>query len=432
MEIETMCQLYRNKRHAAVALLLMLLMAAFPASLLAAGGKKKPKSDAAAKPAAERPQVDVTKLVWPSPPNIPRVRYVSYFAGMKMEVTADGEAPKQKSGWMDRLAGVQPENRKGQKQMPFQLLGPYGMAVDSKGNLYVADQKVGAIFIFNTETHDTTLIRNGFEAHFGLINGIAIDDDDRIFVTDGKMHRVLIFNAKHDVTDQIDKGLVDPVGIAIDKENRQLYVADTQQDQVFVYDADSLKLIRTIGKGGQKHTLTTPGDFSNPTGVAVDKDGNLYVTDTMNYRVEIFDADGGFISEFGRHCDGPGCFAHPKGIAVDSDSHIWVADPMLDLLQIFDKEGQLLGVIGGHGQLLGQFSSLVDVAIDKNNRVFASDQYPGRVQEFRYITDAEAEQLKKEKDAAKGGKSAVAAPAAANPSQTAEAKPDIPKPEPPK
>ena len=81
------------------------------------------------------------------------------------------------------------------------------MAVDSKGDLYVADQKVGAIFIFNTETHDTTLIRNGFEAHLGLINGIAIDDDDRIFVTDGKMRRVLIFNSKHAVTDQIDKDL---------------------------------------------------------------------------------------------------------------------------------------------------------------------------------------------------------------------------------
>ena len=45
--------------------------------------------------------------------------------------------------------------------MPFQLIQPYGMAVDSKRNLYVADQKVGAIFIFNTETRNVELIRNG-------------------------------------------------------------------------------------------------------------------------------------------------------------------------------------------------------------------------------------------------------------------------------
>ncbi len=73
----------------------------------------------------------------------------------------------------------------------------------------------------------------------------------------------------------------------------------------------------------------------------------------MNYRVEIFDADGNFISQFGKHCDGPGCFAHPKGIAVDSDGHIWVADPMLDLLQAFNREGEILGIVGGHGEQLG-------------------------------------------------------------------------------
>ena len=98
----------------------------------------------------------------------------------------------------------------------------------------------------------------------------------------------------------------------------------------------------------------------------------------------------------------------PKGIAVDSDGHIWVADPMLDLLQIFNRDGQLLAFIGGHGNLLGQFSSLVGVTIDRNtHRVFTSEQYPGRVQMFRYVTDAEAEQLKKEKEAQRAGSSAA-------------------------
>ena len=117
------------------------------------------------------------------------------------------------------------------------------MAVDSKGELYVADQKVGAIFIFNTETKDTTLIRNGFEATFGLVNGVALDDDGRLFVTDGKLHRVLILDKNKKVVDQIKEGLIDPVGIAIDTENRQLYVVDTQADQVVVFDADTLKEI---------------------------------------------------------------------------------------------------------------------------------------------------------------------------------------------
>ncbi len=391
-----------RSRHALAAILLFVVVLS-PAAF--AGNKKKKAAAAAAAPRAEpKPQVDITKLVWPTPPNIPRVRYTAYFAGMKLDTTPASEQPKQKSSWMDRLAGVQdPNNKQHLKPLPFQLLAPYGMGVNSKGELYVADQKVGAVFVFNTETKDATLIRNGYEATFGMINAVALDDDDRLFVTDGKLRRVLVFDKKNAVVEQIKDGLIDPVGIAIDTENRQLYVVDTQADQVVVYDADTLKEKRRIGTGGKHHELTTPGDFSAPTEIALDKDWNVYVTDTMNYRVEIFDAEGNYITQFGKHCDGPGCFAHPKGIAVDSDGHIWVADPMLDLLQAFNREGELMGVIGGHGTLLGQFSSVDGVYIDKNNRIFTSEQYPGRVQQFRYITDAEAEQLKKEKEAQHGG-----------------------------
>jgi len=320
-----------------------------------------------------------------------RVRWLDYFAGSKVDYTP-AATEKPKSTWMDRLAGGQSQAEKfNPKTFPFQLIGPYGIAVDAEGQVYVADQKVGAIFIFNPKTRDTQLIRNGYEAHFGWINGLAIDDDNRLFVSDGKMHHVLIFNAKHEVEGQISEGLQDPVGIALDTTNRFLYVVDTQQDQVIVYDADSLKLLRRIGTGGKNHFLTSPGDFGAPQGVALDKDGNVYVTDTLNNRVEIFDADGNFISLFGKHGDGPGYFARPKGIAVDSDGHIWVADEMEDRLQVFNREGQLLTFIGqGHGEMPGQFKALVGVAIDKQNRVFTTEQYPGRLQMFRYVTDAEA------------------------------------------
>jgi sugar lactone lactonase YvrE len=408
----------------------LILASLFPHAV-AGSDKKKPAQPEAAKPAAPaKPQVDISKLVWPEPPNIPRVRYTTYFAGMKLDYTPADEQPKKKSSWMDRLAGVQdPNNKQHSKPVPFQLLSPYGMAVNTKGNLYVADQRVGAIFIFNTETKDVDLIGNGRDASFGLINGVAIDDDDRLFVTDGKTKRVLVFDKNNKVVDQIHEGLIDPVGVAVDTENRQLYVVDTQADQVVVYDADTLKEKRRIGTGGKKHELNTPGDFSLPSFVALDSDNNVYVTDTMNYRVEIFDADGKFISQFGRHCDGPGCFAHPKGIAVDSDGHIWVADPMIDLLQAFNRDGQLLGMVGGHGNQLGQFSSLDGVYIDKNNRIFTSEQYPGRVQEFRYITDSEAEQLKKEKEAQRGGARAASQPAPAAQQQAAASAPAAAKTE---
>jgi sugar lactone lactonase YvrE len=386
-----------------VALAILLVCALItPASLSAADKSNKKQATVAPAPTGPRypATFDTSKLVWPGPPNIGRIKYLSYYAGMKIDYTPVEKQAKKKQGWMDRLAGAQDKDEKQLlKEFPFQLIGPYGIAIDSKGDVYVADQRVGAVFIFNTETRDVQMIRNRFEASFGLINGVAIDDSDRLFVSDGKMHRILIFNSKHEVENQIKDDLVDPVGMAIDNENRLLYVVDTQQDQVLVYDVDRLKLLRRIGIGGKNHFLTDPGNFGAPSNVALDKDGNVYVTDTMNNRVEIFDADGVFVSTFGKHGDGPGDFARPKGIAVDSDGHIWVADQIQDRLQVFNREGQLLAFVGGHGNYPGQFDALVGVAIDKQNRVFTTEQYPGRMQMFRYITDAEAAQEKARREA---------------------------------
>jgi DNA-binding beta-propeller fold protein YncE len=293
---------------------------------------------------------------------------------------------------MDRVAGVSEKNDKRIPKPHYELLTPYGLAVDSKGLLYVADSKVGAIFIFDPETRDVQMIKHGVDAEFNSIFGLAIDDNDQLLVTDGSKHHVSVFNAAHKLKVQFgDAYLMEPCGIAIDSVNRFIYVADTGLDQVLVFDADNYKLLRKIGTPGKQHTLTEPGDFSKPTNVAVDQDGNLYVSDTLNNRVEIFDADGKFIRTFGKNGDGPGDFARPKGIAIDADGYVWVADAMLCRLQVFTPEGNLLMGMGGFGLHAGQFQVLAGVAVDKKNRIFTSEQLPGRVQMFRYVPNAEAQ-----------------------------------------
>ena len=384
--------LHQSNRRAVSALLILLTLAL--ASPVFTYGKDKKKTPSPPPPAQPTLDIDKSKLVWPNPPNIARVRWLDQYTGMKIDRTP-AVATKKKQSWMDRVAGAkQEDNTDKLKTFPWQLIGPYGVAVDSKGLVYVADQKVGAIFIFNTETHDATLIKNGVDAHFGWINGLAIDDADRLFVSDGKLRHVLVFNSKHEIEGQIVEGLVDPVGLAIDNENRFLYVVDEQQDQVFVYDADTFKQLRKLGPEvapAKKHTMTGPGQFSAPSNVAVDADGNVYVTDTLNSRVEMFDSDGNFISTFGKAGDGPGYFFRPKGIAVDCDGHIWVADQYQDRVQVYNREGQLLTYIGDtHANGPGQFKALVGIAIDKQNRVFTTEQYPGRMQMFRYVTETEA------------------------------------------
>ncbi len=392
----------RTSKKMATFLLAVAFTLIAPGSAVA--GKKKTPDVPAEKPLIER--LDYSKIVWPNPPAITRIKYLNFYAAEKIPSQQQG---KQKSGWMDRLSGVATGETSVDKPL-FQLAQPYGVAVDSKNFLYVADSKVGAIFIFNTETKDVELIKNGTHARFGMITGLAMDDSDRLFVSDSILRHVLIFSPQHRVEASISEGMASPAGVAIDNENRFLYVADTELDQVLVYDADPpFKLLRKIGTAGKAHRLTSAGDFSRPTNVAVDSDGNLYVSDTFNDRVEIFDADGNFLRTFGKAGDGPGYFARPKGLAIDSDGHVWVADTVQDRVQVFDPDGNLLIWFGGHGILPGQFSAVQGLAIDKTNRVFTSEQYPGRVQAFRYVTNDEAKAEKTRRDAEEAKKKAPSA-----------------------
>jgi DNA-binding beta-propeller fold protein YncE len=352
----------------------------------------------------KRVAFDASKIVWPAPPAIARVKFENILTGQKIDWAGLEAKKKTKQSWMDRLAGVQPDQqvKDVSAKVGFQLMRVYGVAADSKGNIYAADQGVGAIFIFPKEDPGKPeLIKHGKDARLPQINGLAMDDNDRLFVTDGKLHHVLVFNAKHEQEAVFGaEDLVSPAGIALDPTNRFVYVVDTQQDQVVVFDADSYKLLRRIGTAGKKHSLTNPGDFSLPTNVAVDKEGNVAVTDTLNNRVEIFDADGKFVSQFGKAGDGPGRFARPKGIAIDGDGHIWVADEVQSRIQTFNQEGQLLMYMGESGWYPGQFQGLYGLGFDKaNNRILTSEQFPGRVQVFRYVTDTEAAAEKARREA---------------------------------
>lgn len=350
--------------------------------------KKNKKKDIA--PPQAEPLVDTSKLVWPAPPDVARIRYVSELRGESANLTpANPAKPKQK--WMDRLAGIETQDTT-QIKPAHVLAKPYGVAVDSKGRIYVADSYVAAVFIFDAASGKVEFIRNGKEARFKDIIGLALDDADRLFVTDAALHQVSVFDAGHKLetvfgADRLGR----PSGIAIDRENRFVYVVDVEKEQVAVFDADSYKFLRTVGGPAKVEADDSPATFAKPTNAAVDVDGNLYVTDTLNNRIQIFDADGNFISMFGKAGDGPAFFARPKGVAVDRDGHIWVADANQDRVKIFDKQGHLLAYFGEHGKYPGQFGLPAGLCIDAENRVVVTEQLKGRAQIFRYVPDGEAQ-----------------------------------------
>jgi sugar lactone lactonase YvrE len=374
---------------------LMMALTLITAYSLYAKNKKEDKNAQQEQPSASYTDnrklwasLDLSKFVWPNPPAVTRIRYMSFWSGEKFVEKTPG---KKKSSWMERVSGIATGSTPADAKQRWQLISPNGIAVDSQNLVYIADSKVRAIFIVNVETGEYSMIKNGSDARFQWLTGLAIDDSDRLFAADSGKRHVLVFDKNHKVEGAISEGLFSPGALAIDNENRLLYVTDAEQDLVFVYDVDPpFKLIRKLGKPGTKHTSTLPGEFAKPVGVAVDQDGNVFVSDTWNNRIEEFDADGKFIRTFGEAGDGPGYFARPKGISIDGDGHVWVADAVQDRVQVFTPEGRLLIYMGEHGLLPGQFQSLANVVIDKNNRVLTTELFPGRLQVFQYYTNSEA------------------------------------------
>jgi DNA-binding beta-propeller fold protein YncE len=370
-----------------------------------------------------RKQIDTTKLQWPAAPEVARIKFVEEIFGEKIEPqTQQQQQPKKKKqGWMDKMAGVTvEEKREAKKNTANLLLKPYGIAVDSKGRIYTADLSVGAIFIFDQQKKTLDgLLKNGAPFQFKSIIGLAIDDGDRVFVSDSDLHQITAINKDGQPEDMFgQKELKRPTGLAIDNENRFVYVADVDRDQVAVFDADSFKFLRYVGGPPKVEGDDEEGTLDKPTNVAVDDDGYLYVSDTLNNRIQMFDADGEFVGMFGKQGVEPGNFARPKGVAIDGDGHIWVVDANQNRVQVFDKKGHLLAYFGGKGQWPGQFFLPAGICIDKKNRVIVSDQWHGRLQVFQYITDSEAAAQKQEKE--KRREAAAAARAASSSSSTAE------------
>ena len=136
--------------------------------------------------------------------------------------------------------------------------------------------------------------------------------------------------------------------------------ATSKEHTVKIFSLDG-KLVGKIG--GLKGYA--PGHFLFPTYVWVDSNGDVYVTDTMNCRVQRFSPEGKYIRSYGERGDAWGQFNRPKGVALDTFHNVYVVDSGWSNVQIFNPQGQILLFFGGRGPLPGMLKNPTALAIDK-------------------------------------------------------------------
>ena len=310
--------------------------------------------------------------VWPLPPEEPRIRYVRSYHGVSDFKTR--KAPK----WKTLLLGEDPSEQKPSDSM----VKPYGIAVSRVGRVYVTDTVARRVFVFDPEAKTVSFLGETGTARLTKPIGVAVDGDDHVFVADASANRVFGYGLDGHLLIAIGReGEFDnPSGLAVDRTRNLLYVADAKKHQVLCYSTKDGSPVRTIG-----HRGGAPGEFNFPTNLFVDARGRLYVTDTMNFRIQVFDAAGAFINEFGTQGDTPGSLNRPKGVGVDSEGHIYVVDSSFNNFQTFDAEGQLLLFVGSIGRGPGEFFLPAGLYVDDRDLIYVADQGNARVQVFEYL-----------------------------------------------
>jgi len=162
-----------------------------------------------------------------------------------------------------------------------------------------------------------------------------------------------------------------------------LYVADSGNNRIQHLSVSG----QVLGEWGSFADATKGaapgGTFNEPWGVAVGPNGNVYVADTWNHRIQEFTSDGKFIRMWGTGPGlGPQSFYGPRGVVVDSAGRVLVADTGNKRIVIFDANGGYLGEFGSGGSQAGELDEPVGLALGKDGRLYVTDTWNQRVQVF--------------------------------------------------
>jgi DNA-binding beta-propeller fold protein YncE/tetratricopeptide (TPR) repeat protein len=257
---------------------------------------------------------------------------------------------------------------------------PQGIAVDARGNIYVADTGNFKVKKFDPQNK---LVGSAGTAgdgpgQFREAVGVVVGQEDRIWVLDAGKNTVQLFSTERDTNALLTQASPIP-SVEFSKELRDEAAVIAINKRPWGVVEDSLVALGIFGGRAIGSRGSEPGLFKNPRGMAVDRQGNFWVTDTGNDRIQKVSIEGNLLQVIGKSGSGEGEFREPSGIAISPKGNLCIADTGNSRVQVFSPKGVFLGAFGKSGKLAGQFNELADIAVDTFENIYVVDRRNDRI-----------------------------------------------------
>lgn len=258
---------------------------------------------------------------------------------------------------------------------------PRSVAVDASDNLYVVDM-TGRVQKFSPEGVCLSFWQMP-QIEKGKPKGMCRDRDGNIVVVEPHYSRVNYFTPDGKLVAQFgvhgtNIGELGMPRAAVVNKKGEIYVCEyTLSERVQHFTVHGAKCLGAFGKLGDG-----PGEFSRAEGLGIDRQGNIYVADSCNHRIQVFTGDGKFLRTYGHAGSGPGELSYPYDIQVDPSGLQFVCEFGNSRIQIFDAHDKPVEILGGPGGAPGQFSNPWGMALDSKGNLYVADAMNNRVQKF--------------------------------------------------
>ena len=249
---------------------------------------------------------------------------------------------------------------------------PYGIAFNSCGEMIISECQRHQISIFDTRGQKIRTFGSWGESpeQMAFPMGIAIDNADNIYVS--SYHKLQKFTSSGELIEcvgQREGEFNEPLGVTL--YDNQVYVCDSNNHRIQVFDLD-LNFIRSIGSHGKGRC-----EFNAPYDVKFDSDGNMYVAEYSNERVQVMDINGRFIRAFGQE----GKLRGPTALHI-VDKYVYVSDISGDCIVVYETSGQFVTSFGRCGLMEGEFNRPYCITSCADGFIHVCDFFNNRVQIF--------------------------------------------------